>query len=241
VKRGDRQLLTVEPIRVIIQGMKKDSATPVALRVSEEEFYREQDEDSPYQYLGGELVIREPVSYLHEDLFGFLHAVLRITFEERGDAVVLGSRYPMRLDPKWSPEPDLMVVRQEHLHRIGPQRLEGPADLAIEIASPGDVRRALRLKLPRYREARIPEIWVVDPYARSVRVETLEATETTKIREIPELPETSEAPGTTAYRSRVVTAGRLDSAVFPGFWIDVSWLWRQPRPASLACVRQILG
>jgi Uma2 family endonuclease len=145
---------------------------------------------------------------------------MRIIFEERGDGLVKGSRFPMRLDPQWSPEPDVTVVRAENVHRIGPQRLEGPADLVIEVASPGDVRRALRLKLPRYREARIPEIWVVDPYAQTVLVERFEGQ---------------------AHSSRVVTAGRLDSAVFPGFWIDVSWLWRQPLPHTLACVRQILG
>lgn len=209
--------------------MKVDSATPVSLRVSEEEFYDEQDEDSPYQYLGGELVVCEPVSDLHEDLFGFLYTLLRIAFEERGGGVVRGSRYPMRLDPKWSPEPDLMVVREERRQLIGPQRLEGPADLVIEIASPGDVGRALRLKLPRYREARVPEIWVIDAYVRTVRVETLAA---------PHHPET---PATLAYRSREVTAGRLDSAAFPGLWIDVSWLWQKPLPPTLGCARQLLA
>jgi Uma2 family endonuclease len=197
--------------------MKVDTETPVAMRVSEEEFYSEQYEGSPYEYLDGELVVCEPVSTVHDDVGGFLYALMRSVFEERGDGLVKGSRLPMRLDPKWSPEPDVTVVRAENVHRIGAQRIEGPADLVIEVASPGDVRRALRLKLPRYRQARIPEIWVIDPYARSVRVET---------------PENA---------VRVVTAGRLDSVVFPGFWIDVSWLWRQPLPHTLACVRQILG
>jgi Uma2 family endonuclease len=213
-------------MNVILQGMKVEEKTPVAMRVTEEEFYSEQGADSPYQYLAGELVVCEPVSTLHDDLGCFLGAMMRIIFEERGDGLVKGSRYPMRLDSKWSPEPDVMVVRADNAHRIGTQRLDGPADLVIEVASPGDVRRALRLKLPRYLEARIPEIWVVDPYAQSVRVETLAAAKT---------------PAGAAYHSRVVTAGRLESAVFPGFWIDVSWLWQQPLPHTLACVRQILG
>jgi Uma2 family endonuclease len=212
--------------------MKVDAETPAAMRVNEEVFYSEEYEGSPYEYLGGELVVCEPVSTLHDDLGGFLYSLMRNIFEERGDGLVKGSQFPMRLDPKWSPEPDVMVVRAENVHRIGAQRIEGPADLVIEVASPGDVRRALRLKLPRYRQARIPEIWVVDPYARSVRVETLQETGTAKTSELPETP---------AYHSRVVTAGRLDSAVFPGFWIDVSWLWRQPLPHTLGCVRQILG
>ena len=214
--------------------MKIDAETPVAMRVSEEVFYSEEYEGSPYEYLDGEMVVCEPVSTLHDDLGGFLYALMRNVFEERRDGLVKGSRFPMRLDPKWSPEPDVMVVRAENVHRIGAQRIEGPADLVIEVASPGDVRRALRLKLPRYRQARIPEIWVVDFYARSVRMEALALRET-------ETAKASELPETLAYLSRVVTAGRLDSAVFPGFWIDVSWLWQQPLPPTMACARQILG
>ena len=110
------------------------------------------------------------------------------------------------------------MVLSERRRFMGPQRLEGPADLVIEIASPG--RLDLRKKLPRYHQARLPEIWIVDPYARSVRVDTLEASE---------------------YRTRTHTAGPLHSAVLPGFRIDVAWLWQDPLPATLSCLRQILA
>jgi len=39
----------------------------------------------------------------------------------------------MRLDERWSPGPDLMVIRDEHRQRMTPTRLEGPADWVIEI------------------------------------------------------------------------------------------------------------
>jgi len=185
--------------------------------MTEDEFYAYADEDCPWQFLGGELVM-EPVSEGHERLFAFLLFLLFAYLGERGGGEVRGSRYAMRLDPKWSPEPDLLVVRPERLHLMGDQRLEGPADLVIEIASPG--RIDLRKKLPRYREARIPELWIVDRYARSVRTETLESG---------------------AYQTRSLSAGRLASVVIPGFWIDVAWLWQEPLPAPLACLRQILG
>jgi Uma2 family endonuclease len=188
-------------------------------KLTEEEFYAQEDEDSPYQFLGGELVC-EPVSDLHQDLSGFLGTLLRYYLDERGGGVLLVAAYPMRLDPEWSPEPDLMVVRDERRYLIGPQRLEGPADLVIEVASPSDQRRALRLKLPRYRQAGVPEIVVVDPYVQTVRVEILEGG---------------------AYRTREVTAGRLAPATLPGFWLDVSWLWQRPLPSVAACLRQILA
>ncbi len=190
---------------------------PPSLTMTEDEFYAWADEDCPYQYLGGEL-IKEPVSERHEDLFAFLMSLFYVYLGERGGGEVRGSRYAMRLDPKWSPEPDLLVVREERLHLMGEQRLEGPADLVIEIASPG--RIDLRKKLPRYHEAHLPEIWIVDPYARSIRVDTLESG---------------------GYQTRIQTAGVLTSAVVPGFWIDVAWLWQEPLPAPLSCLRQILG
>lgn len=187
--------------------------------VSEEEFYALEGEDSDWEFLDGRLVM-SPASNRHENLFRFLLMILSGFLDERGGGAVRGSRYPMRLDERWSPEPDLMVVREENLGRMGEQRLEGPADLVIEIVSAGDLRFEEREKLPRYRQARIPEIWLIDPYAESVGVETL---------------------GTRGYQVASQREGRLASTVVPGFWIEVGWLWREPLPSSLACLREILG
>jgi Uma2 family endonuclease len=188
--------------------------------VSEEEFYSWSDEDSDWQYLGGDLVMEPSASDRHEDLFSFLNFLLRGFLGERGGGVVRGSRLAMRLDEKWSPEPDLLVVREERRHLISEQRLEGPADLVIEIVSSAHPEIDLRRKLPRYREARIPEIWMIDPHQRSILVETL---------------------GADGYGSQTLAAGRLASVVVPGFWIEVAWLWQEPLPPSLSCLRQILG
>jgi Uma2 family endonuclease len=188
--------------------------------VSEEEFYSWSDEDSDWQYLGGDLVMEPSASDRHEDLFSFLNFLLRGFLGERGGGVVRGSRLAMRLDEKWSPEPDLLVVREERRHLISEQRLEGPADLVIEIVSIAHPEIDLRRKLPRYREAQIPEIWMIDPHKRSILVETL---------------------GGEGYGSQTLAAGRLASVVVPGFWIEVAWLWQEPLSPSLSCLRQILG
>ncbi|HVT57161.1 MAG TPA: Uma2 family endonuclease [Thermoanaerobaculia bacterium] len=199
--------------------MKTEQEAPLVIPgVSEEEFYS-QDEDSPWEYLDGELVM-EPASFRHEDLFAFLITLLRGYLGERGGAVAMGSRFPMRLDEKWSPEPDLLVVREERRHLIGPQRLEGPADLVIEIVSGAHPEIAHRRKLPRYREAQVPEIWTIDPFTRSTRVDILAAD---------------------GYDTQILTTGRLATAVAPGFWIDVAWLWQEPLPPPLFCLRQILA
>ncbi len=126
----------------------------------------------------------------------------------------------MRLDERWSPEPDLLVVRDDRRHLMTPQRLEGPADLVIEIASESDPKLDLREKLPRYQEAGVTEMWFIDPFEEVVQVHLKSAS---------------------GYESETLASGRLDCSVVPGFWIDVGWLWHEELPSTLGCLRQILG
>lgn len=187
--------------------------------LSEEEFYRLADEDSDWEYLDGRIVMHSPASDQHEDIFRFLLTLLSTYLDERKGAVVRGSRYPMRLDASWSPEPDILVVREHHRHLMTPRRLEGPADMVVEIASESDPRLDYCEKLPRYRQAGIEEIWIVNPFEREVLVEVK-----TSI----------------SYATQVLSSGRLESQVLSGFWIETSWLWQKDLPSTLACLREIM-
>jgi Uma2 family endonuclease len=186
---------------------------------TEEDFYRLSGEDSDWEYLDGKIVMHSPASYRHEALFRLLFTVLSAYLDKRGGAQILGSRFPMRLDQGWSPEPDLLVVVDEHSHRITEQRLEGPADLVVEIVWESDSNLVYREKLPRYREAEIPEVWVVDPLRREVIQDTLDPA---------------------GRQARSLTSGRLGSMVLPDFWIDVGWLFRDKLPSSVDALREIL-
>jgi Uma2 family endonuclease len=188
--------------------------------LGEEDFYRLAGEDSDWEYLDGRIVMHSPASYRHEDLFRFLFITLGYFLSKRGGAVLMGSRYPMRLDPWWSPEPDLMVVREEHRHRMGKQRLEGPADLAIEIVSDADSHVVYKEKLPRYREAGVTEIWIVDPFRGEV------------------LADSAAGAGR---ESRTAREGCIESTVIPGLWIDAGWLFREELPPPHECIEGILG
>lgn len=202
--------------------MRTDLEPPYVLikpGIGEDEFYAQAGEDSDWEYLDGRLVM-SPALDCHEDLFRFLLTLLSVFLDERGGGVVRGSRYPMRLDERWAPEPDLFVVREGKLHLLKPQRLEGPADLVMEIASEGDPTFEVREKLPRYEEAGIPEIWVINRFDNLILVKR----------------KTAEG-----YTSQTVSSGRLKSQIVPGFWIEVGWLWFDELPSTLACLRQILA
>jgi len=203
--------------------MQLDVAPPFVLVKpvnGERDYYDLADEDSPWELLDERLVM-SPASDRHEVLFRFLLTLFSGWLDERGGAVVRGSRYPMRLDPRWSPEPDLMVVTDAHRERITAQRLEGPADLVIEIASDGDPLLDEREKLPRYHAAGIPEIWVLSPQTSSVRCDRLGAEG--------------------SYRTERRSGGRIESIVLPGFWINVDWLWQESLPSTVHCLRSLLG
>lgn len=201
--------------------MSLDVSPPYVLTkpVAGEHEYYALGADSPFEFLDGRLVM-SPSSFQQEDVGAFLGALVRIWLEERGGGVVVGSRYPMRLDPLWSPEPDLLVVTEANRGRLVPTRLEGPADLVVEIASDGDPRLDEREKRPRYHEARIPEMWWIRPQTGTVVVDQLEGA---------------------GYRTRSLQSGRIDSTALPGFWIEAGWLWRTPLPSTMGCLRELLA
>jgi len=188
--------------------------------MTEEDFYRLAGEDSDWEYLDGRIVMHSPASDRHENIFRFLLTLLSAYLDEKGGAVVRGSRYPMRLDPDWSPEPDLLVVRDSRRHLLTPQRLEGAADMVIEIASESDPRLDVREKLPRYCTAGIDEIWLIDPFKQELLAEI-------------------KTP--TGYAATALAAGRLSSTVVAGFWIEVAWLWQPALPPTLQCLRAMMG
>jgi Uma2 family endonuclease len=194
--------------------------------LGEADFYRLAGEDSDWEYIDGRVVMHSPASDRHEDLFRFLFVIVGYFLSKKGGGILRGSRFPMRLDPAWSPEPDLLVVRDERRHLITKQRLEGPADMVIEIASEADSHLIYREKLPRYRDAGIPEIWIIDPARGEV------------------LADRAAGPGR---EQSAIKSGRLASAVLPGFWIDVGWLWHEGQegeaelPPPHTCLEEILG
>ena len=82
--------------------------------------------------------------------------------EERELGNVYGSRVAFRLEENQSPEPDIAFVRTDRLHVVSRDFVEGAPDLAIEIVSPESIERDYVHKREQYRQAGVPEYWIVD-------------------------------------------------------------------------------
>jgi Uma2 family endonuclease len=65
-------------------------------------------------------------------------------------------------------QPDLVVVCDPE--KLGKEGCRGAPDLVIEILSPSNTAIEMHRKLNSYREAGVPEIWIVDPEEKQVEV-----------------------------------------------------------------------
>lgn len=160
-----------------------------------------------------------PASEPHQDLVGFLGSVMRTFVEQHQLGRLLVAPFQMKLATSGR-EPDLLFVASERLDWIHRTYLDGPADLVVEIISPESIGRDRGEKYYEYEQAGIPEYWLLDP--QIARAEFYQLGPEGQYRLV--------APD---------TEGVYRSAVLPGFWLRVEWLWQQPLPRVLDVLREL--
>ncbi|MCB0245972.1 MAG: Uma2 family endonuclease [Anaerolineae bacterium] len=187
--------------------------------MSYEEFLDWADEDTLAEWVEGEVIVTSPASEPHQNLVGFLSSVLRTFVEQHELGQLLVAPFQMKLETSGR-EPDLLFIGSDRLDRVHRTYLDGPADLAIEIVSPESAGRDRGEKYYEYEAAGIPEYWLLDP--QTARAEFYQLGPEGQYRLV--------APD---------TEGVYRSAVLPGFWLRVDWLWQQPLPRVLDVLREL--
>ncbi len=191
--------------------------------MSYEEYLTLIDEELHAEWVNGEVTIFMPSSSKHQTLLAWLARVVGL-FTDLFD---LGDVYVAPLEMRTSPggparEPDILFVAREHRNRMAAQRLNGPADLIIEIISPESVRRDQVEKLREYAAAGVREYWLFDS------------------RPVPIVPAWYHLTETGTYVPlEIDAAGRYHSTVLPDFWFDPTWLAHEPLPKTLTVLQQI--
>ena len=188
-------------------------------RLGYEEFLAWADEDTLAEWVGGEVIMTSPASLRHQSISRFLAQIVGVYVEEHNLGALLTAPFQMKLASSGR-EPDLLFVAAEHLNRLRDTYLDGPADLAVEIISPESIGRDRGDKFYEYEQAGIPEYWLLDPQARRAEFYQLDPAGVYQLI----------APD---------QEGIYRSAVVPGFWLRVSWLWQQPLPRVLDVLREL--
>jgi len=163
------------------------------------------------EWVEGRVVPMSPVTNEHDELGGWLILLISTFNEIRQVGRLHYEPFQMKVPGQdISRAPDIMFVLREHLGRIKGTYLEGPADLVIEIISPGSVRVDRGEKFDEYERAGVREYWLLDPHRRTDDFYRLNAEG--------------------LYEKLPVDDGVFRSRVLDGFWIEVDWLWQNPKP-----------
>lgn len=197
-------------------------ALPYIVRVygvTDEMFDEMTDEDTKAELLDREMIVHSPASMRHDMLGNFLRALFGAYTEEKDLGAIYGPDCLARLRRGRRFAPELFFVVAPRVPRPTPQEFNGVPDLIVEVLSPSNRGYDLGEKRSAYREAGVPEIWFVDPRDEEVLIDR-------KRRK--------------TYATETISTGRAASTVLTGFWLDSAWLWADPPPKLLRCLRTIL-
>jgi Uma2 family endonuclease len=195
------------------------------LRMSYAEYLVWADEDVHAEWVNGEVIVHMPPKPRHQQVVAFLLRLLG----EFVELFQLGRLLPAPLEMRALPdgparEPDLLFVAREHLERLTEVRLNGPADLVVEVVSDDSVARDRADKFYEYQAAGIPEYWIIDPRPGFERVDFYVLEDTGRYRPVP-----------------VSADGRYYATVLAGFWFPVDWVLAPEPPEVLRALVQIVG
>lgn len=190
-----------------------------------EQFLAELSEDTHAEWVEGETILFMPPTPEHQDVVSFLLALIRFYVDYFKLGKVLTAPIEMKPTPTSnSREPDLLFVANQNLQRIGDSKLEGPADLVIEIISPESVRRDTVDKRQEYEAEGVREYWIIDN--RSGKESA-----TFYILDDAGLYQCVRPDSDGIYSSTALT----------NFWINTKWLWANPQPSALEVFALIIG
>jgi Uma2 family endonuclease len=170
--------------------------------------------------IDGVIYMASPDNTDSNRLNGWLWSVMNIFAEERRLGEVFGSRVAFRIDDTNGPEPDIGFVSNRFLAKVRRGYVEHRPDVAVEIVSPDSIERDYEQKFGQYERAGVPEYWILDEIEKTAQFFRL---------------------GRGGhYREVAIRKSIFRSKALPGFWLDVRWLWEQPRRSILRTARTIL-
>jgi Uma2 family endonuclease len=130
------------------------------------------DDGQWYEVLYGVLFVTPAPRYRHQAAVWRLGPRLALFVEEGDLGEVLGAPFDVELP--WgisSPvQPDILFFRNGNRPRREDARFAGVPDLVVEVLSPKTAERDRTIKLEAYRQAGVPEYWMVDPDACTLEV-----------------------------------------------------------------------
>ena len=189
------------------------------LRMSFAEFLDHEFGDAAVEWVNGEVVMMAPVSDEHSDVQIFLLKILGSFIDAHDLGKLRGEPFQMKAGPNLpGRSPDILFVARRNLSRLKSNHLQGPADLVVEVISPGSQSIDRGDKYYEYEAGGVREYWLIDPKRKQAEF-YLRGRDR-------------------HYHLVTVEDGVFHSTVLKGLWLEVDWLWQNPRPSVLAVLKE---
>ncbi len=185
-----------------------------------EEFLNWPGDNHHVEWVNGRIQFMRPVTQPHETIRRFLSSLLNLFAEAHNLGQVYSEPFQMKTGPDLPGRtPDVFFVANEHLERVKRLNLEGPADLVIEIISPGSRGTDRGDKFYEYEQGGVPEYWLLDPERQQAEF---------YLRGNDGIYRVAPLGSDGLYRSKVLA----------GLWLKVEWLWQPLLPPIMDVLRE---
>lgn len=178
-----------------------------------EEFLEWDGENQHVEWVNGEVIPMAPVGDMHQDLGSWLITLLKMFVDDREAGVIRYEPFQMKTGPDLPGRaPDILFIARRNLSKLKKNHLEGPADVVIEIISPGSGATDRGDKYYEYEQGGVREYWLIDPRRKQAEFYQLGRDR--------------------VYHLMPIDDGTFRSNVLKGLWLKVDWLWRKPLPPT---------
>ena len=172
------------------------------------------------EWVDGKVIPMPAVCDAHASLKGDVWSYIKTYVDQLDLGVVRDEPFQMKTGPDLpSRAPDVMFIAKKNLRRLKEQYLDGPADLVVEVISPGTRSIDRGDKFYEYERGGVREYWLLDPERKQAEFYILGRDR--------------------IYRPAVVgDDGIFRSTVLKGLWLNVTWLWKTPRPTAVKLLKE---
>jgi len=185
-----------------------------------EEFLNWPGDNHHVEWVNGRTVFMSPVTKPHEIIRRFLYTLMNFFAEAHRLGQVYSEPFQMKTGPDLPGRaPDVFFVANENLSRVKRLNLEGPADLVVEIISPGSRATDRGDKFYEYEQGGVPEYWLLDPERQQAEF---------YLRGQDGIYRVAPLGSDGIYRSKVLA----------GLWLKVEWLWQPLPPPMMSVLRE---
>jgi Uma2 family endonuclease len=209
----------------VIEAPPTNETGEQRIPMSYEAYLAWHDEGQRGEWIDGEVIVFMAPLDKHQEIVGFIYQMIAQFVMLFRLGVVRIAPLEMRTRPDGpAREPDVLFLSETNRARLTSRRLEGAADLIVEVISDESVGRDRGDKFYEYEEAGVSEYWIIDPRPGKQRVDVWYLAADGRYQ--PALPDGE---------------GRYHSRVLAGFALRAQWLWEEPLPDPLLALAEMRG